>query len=170
MLYAHVGWIIDSAHADEHEYAPDLLADSGIAAACRLYPAWVTFSVLAPPLAGGLLTMSWPGAVSAFFWATIVRIGLFHHVTWSINSVCHVAGSQPFRSRDRAGNVWWLCLLSNGESWHNMHHADPTCARHGATPGQVDSSARVIQALERLGWAWDVRWPEAGRLAARRAG
>lgn len=167
MLYAHVGWIIDSAHASEREYAPDLLADSPIAAACRLYPAWVTFSVLAPPLAGGLLTMSWPGAVSAFFWATVVRIGLFHHVTWSINSICHVAGSQPFRSRDRAGNVWWLCLLSNGESWHNMHHADPTCARHGALPGQVDSSARVIQALERLGWAWDVRWPDAWPAARR---
>jgi stearoyl-CoA desaturase (delta-9 desaturase) len=168
LLYAHVGWIVDSAHASEREYAPDLLADSPLVLACRLYPAWVALSVLAPPLAGGLLTMSWSGAVSAFFWATVVRIGLFHHVTWSINSICHVAGRQPFRSRDRAGNVWWLCLLSNGESWHNMHHADPTCARHGALPGQVDSSARVIRALERLGWAWDVRWPDAGRLAARR--
>ena len=168
MLYAHVGWIIDSVHADEGEYAPDLLADSQLVRACRLYPVWVSVSVLAPPLAGGLLTMSWLGAVTAFFWATIVRTGLFHHVTWSINSICHVTGRQPFRSRDRAGNVWWLCLLSNGESWHNMHHADPTCARHGALRGQVDSSARLIQALERLGWVSDVRWPDAGRLASRR--
>jgi stearoyl-CoA desaturase (delta-9 desaturase) len=170
MLHAHVGWIIDSVHADEQEYAPDMLADSGIVRACQLYPVWAAASVLLPPLAGGLLTMSWQGAVTAFFWATIVRIGLFHHVTWSINSVCHVAGSKPFRSRDQAGNVWWLSLLSNGESWHNTHHADPTCARHGATPGQVDTSARIIWALEKLGWAWDVRWPEASRLAARRAG
>jgi len=157
-------------HADEQEYARDLLADPGIVRACRLYPAWVASSVLLPPLAGGLLTMSWPGAIAAFFWATIVRIGLFHHVTWSINSVCHVAGSRPFRTRDHAGNVWWLSLLSNGESWHNMHHSDPTCARHGALRGQVDSSARVIQVLERLGWVWDVRWPVTRRLAARRAG
>ena len=170
MLYAHVGWIIDSVHADEQEYARDLLADSGIVRACRLYPVWVAGSVLLPPLAGGLLTMSWQGAVAVFFWATIVRIGLFHHVTWSINSICHVAGSRPFRTRDHAGNVWWLSVLSNGESWHNMHHSDPTCARHGALRGQVDSSARVIQVLERLGWAWDVRWPEARRLAARRTG
>lgn len=168
MLYAHVGWIIDAVHADEREYAPDLLADPRIARVCRLYPVWVAVSVLLPPLAGGLLTLSWLGAVTAFFWATIVRVGLFHHVTWSINSVCHVAGRKPFRSRDHAGNVWWLSLLSNGESWHNMHHADPTCARHGALRGQADSSARVIWALEKLGWAWDVRWPEAGRLAARR--
>jgi stearoyl-CoA desaturase (delta-9 desaturase) len=168
MLYAHVGWIIDSVHADERQYAPDLLADTGIVRTCRLYPAWVAASVLLPPLAGGLLTMSWTGAAAAFFWATIVRIGLFHHVTWSINSVCHVAGRKPFLSRDQAGNVWWLSLLSNGESWHNMHHADPTCARHGALPGQIDSSARVIRVLERFGWAWDVRWPEPARLAARR--
>jgi stearoyl-CoA desaturase (Delta-9 desaturase) len=168
MLYAHVGWIIEAAHADEQEYAPDLLADPVISRVCRLYPAWVTISVLGPPLAGGLLTMSWPGALAAFFWATVVRIGLFHHVTWSINSICHVAGRHPFRSRDRAGNVWWLCLLSNGESWHNLHHADPTCARHGALRGQLDSSARLIRGLEKLGWVWDVRWPQAGRMAARR--
>jgi stearoyl-CoA desaturase (Delta-9 desaturase) len=168
MVYAHVGWIIDSVHADERRYAPDLLDDPAVARACRLYPAWVASSLLLPPLAGGLLTMSWTGALTAFFWATIVRIGLFHHVTWSINSICHVAGSKPFQTRDRAGNVWWLSLLSNGESWHNVHHADPTCARHGALPGQVDSSARVIQVLEKLGWAWDVRWPEADRLAERR--
>jgi stearoyl-CoA desaturase (Delta-9 desaturase) len=170
MLYAHVGWIIDSVHADEREYAPDLLADAGMRKACRLYPVWVSPSMLLPPLAGGLLTMSWVGAVTAFFWATIVRIGLFHHVTWSINSICHVTGRQPFRSRDWSGNVWWLSLLSNGESWHNLHHADPTCARHGALRWQVDSSARVIQALERLGWVSEVRWPEASRLAARRVG
>lgn len=169
MLHAHVGWIIGGAHADEREYAPDLLADGGIVRAGRLYPLWVGISVLLPPLAGGLVAMSWPGAVTAFFWATIVRIGLFQHVTWSINSICHVAGRKPFRSRDRAGNVWWLSLLSNGESWHNMHHADPTCARHGALPGQADSSARLIRVLEWLGWAWDVRWPEPGRLAARRS-
>lgn len=155
-------------HADEREYAPDLLADAAIVSTCRLYPLWVTTSLLLPPLAGGLATMSWQGAVTAFFWASIVRIGLFHHVTWSINSICHVAGNQPFRSRDRAGNVWWLCLLSNGESWHNMHHAYPTCARHSALPWQVDSSARLIRLLERFGWAFDARWPQAARLAARR--
>jgi stearoyl-CoA desaturase (delta-9 desaturase) len=170
MLYAHVGWIVESGHAPRREYAPDLLADPDIAGVSRLYPAWVAVSVFLPPLAGGLWSMSWPGAVTAFFWATLVRIGLFHHVTWSINSVCHVAGKRPLRSHDRSGNVWWLSVLSMGESWHNVHHADPTCARHGALRGQVDSSARVIQAMEALGWAWDVRWPDARRLATRRAG
>jgi stearoyl-CoA desaturase (delta-9 desaturase) len=118
---------------------------------------------------GGLLSWSWQGAVTAFFWASLVRVALLHHVTWSINSICHAIGDRPFRSRDRSGNVWWLALLSMGESWHNLHHADPTCARHGVLRGQIDSSARVIWFFERLGWATDVRWPRADRLATRRA-
>jgi stearoyl-CoA desaturase (delta-9 desaturase) len=78
-------------------------------------------------------------------------------------------GERPFESRDRAGNVWWLAVLSMGESWHNLHHADPTCARTGVLRGQVDSGARVIQLFEACGWAYDVRWPKQERLDARRA-
>jgi stearoyl-CoA desaturase (delta-9 desaturase) len=107
--------------------------------------------------------------VTAFFWAGLVRIAFLHHVTWSVNSVCHLIGERPFASRDKAANFWPLALLSMGESWHNSHHADPTCARHGVLRGQVDVSARVIWAFERLGWATDVRWPRADRLAAKRA-
>ncbi len=98
-----------------------------------------------------------------------MRLGLVHHVTWSINSICHAIGERPFASRDRAGNVAWLAVLSMGESWHNLHHADPTCARHGVLPGQFDSSARIIRWFEQLGWASDVRWPKPARLAAKRA-
>jgi stearoyl-CoA desaturase (delta-9 desaturase) len=118
---------------------------------------------------GGLVTWSWQGAVSAFFWASLVRISLLHHVTWSINSICHTIGERPFKSRDHSGNVWWLALLSFGESWHNLHHADPTCARHGVLRGQIDSSARTIWLFEKLGWATNVRWPDRERLASRRA-
>jgi stearoyl-CoA desaturase (delta-9 desaturase) len=107
--------------------------------------------------------------VTAFFWASLVRVSLLHHVTWSINSICHTIGERPFISRDKSANVWWLAALSGGESWHNLHHADPTCARHGVDKGQVDSSARLIQLFEKLGWAWDVRWPKKARLDARRA-
>ena len=88
------------------------------------------------------MTWSWQGALTAFFWAGLVRIGLLHHVTWAINSVCHVYGERPFAMRqgDRASNFWPLAILSFGESWHNLHHADPTCARHGVLRGQVDIS------------------------------
>jgi stearoyl-CoA desaturase (delta-9 desaturase) len=89
-------------------------------------------------------------------------------VTWSINSICHTFGSEEFEVRDKSRNVAWLAIASFGESWHNLHHADPTCARHGVLKGQLDSSARVIWALEKLGWAYDVRWPDAERLEAKR--
>jgi stearoyl-CoA desaturase (delta-9 desaturase) len=92
-----------------------------------------------------------------------------HHVTFSINSICHVTGEKPFNARDRSGNVWWLAILSQGESWHNLHHADPTCARHGVLKGQIDINAWFIRLFERLGWAYDVRWPNRERLERKRA-
>jgi stearoyl-CoA desaturase (delta-9 desaturase) len=86
-------------------------------------------------------------------------------VTWSINSICHMIGSRPFAARDRSANFWPLAILSFGESWHNLHHADPTCARHGVLRGQVDISARLIRWFEQVGWVWNVRWPTPQRLA-----
>ncbi len=114
--------------------------------------------------------MSWAGALTAFFWATLVRICLLHHVTWSINSVCHTFGNEDFEVRDKSRNVAWLAIISFGESWHNLHHSDPTCARHGALKGQIDISARVIRWAEQLGWAWDVRWPDEQRLSVKLTG
>jgi stearoyl-CoA desaturase (delta-9 desaturase) len=161
--------MFDVEQTNPRRYAPDLVKDTDVVRISRLFPAFVATSLLLPAVLGGLLSWSWQGALTAFFWGSLVRVALLHHVTWSINSICHAMGEQPFKSRDRSGNVWWLALLSMGESWHNLHHADPTCARHGVLRGQIDSSARIIWMFERLGWATDVRWPRADRLAARRA-
>jgi stearoyl-CoA desaturase (Delta-9 desaturase) len=169
LLFAHMGWMFDVEQTNPRRYTPDLLKDRDIVRISNAFPALVAVSLLLPALLGGLLSWSWQGAVTAFFWASLVRVGLLHHVTWSINSICHALGEHPFASRDRSGNVWWLALLSMGESWHNLHHADPTCARHGVLRGQIDSSARTIWVFEKLGWATDVRWPRADRLAAKRA-
>jgi stearoyl-CoA desaturase (Delta-9 desaturase) len=169
LFFAHMGWLFDVEQTNQRRYAPDLLKDRAVSRVSALFPLWVAVSVGLPPLLGGLLTWSWQGAVTAFFWGSLVRVALLHHVTWSINSICHTIGEHPFKSRDRSGNVWWLALLSFGESWHNLHHADPTCARHGVLRGQIDASARTIWLFERLGWATNVRWPEQGRLAARRS-
>jgi stearoyl-CoA desaturase (delta-9 desaturase) len=169
LFHAHVGWLFDVEQTDQKRFVPDLLADRDLARVAKAFPLLVTVSLLLPALLGGLITMSWTGALSAFFWASVIRIGVLHHVTWSINSICHTWGERPFVTRDRAVNVWWLAVISGGESWHNLHHADPTCARHGVDKGQVDSSAVLIRGLERLGWARDVRWPKQSRLDARRA-
>jgi stearoyl-CoA desaturase (delta-9 desaturase) len=169
LFWAHMGWLFDLEQTNARKYTPDLLRDPDVSRVARWFPGLVVTSLLLPAVAGGLLTWSWQGAVTAFFWASLVRISLLHHVTWSINSICHAIGQQPFKSRDRSGNVWWLAVLSFGESWHNLHHADPTCARHGVLPGQVDISARTIWLFEKLGWASAVRWPRADRLAGKRA-
>jgi len=170
LLYAHCGWFFDGGLTNRQRFAPDLLADRDIRRIDRMVVPLSVASLLAPAVAGGLLTWSWQGALTAFFCGGLVRMALAHHVTCSINSVCHVVGDRPFQTRkgDRAANFWPLALLSFGESWHNSHHADPTCARHGVLRGQIDPAARLIWLFERLGWVHAVRWPDAARLAGRR--
>jgi stearoyl-CoA desaturase (delta-9 desaturase) len=163
--HSHMGWLFDRDKTNAQRFTPDLLADRDIVRVDRLFVLWSVLTLLLPAALGGLLTMSWWGMLTAFFWAGLVRVGLLHHVTWSINSICHMIGDQPFAARDHSRNVWPLAVLSFGESWHNLHHADPTCARHGVQRGQVDISARVIWAFEKLGWAHSVRWPTQRRLA-----
>ncbi|TQM06246.1 acyl-CoA desaturase [Pseudonocardia kunmingensis] len=162
--HSHMGWILDRDRTNAHRFAPDLLADRDIVAVDRLFVPLTLASLAVPALIGGLVSGTWWGALTALFWAGLVRVAVLHHVTWSINSICHMVGDRPFAARDRSANVWWLAVLSFGESWHNLHHADPTCARHGVQRGQVDISARVIWAFERLGWAHSVRWPTTRRL------
>ncbi|MFF4537422.1 acyl-CoA desaturase [Streptomyces aureus] len=169
LWWAHIGWMFDEERTSQEKYAPDLLKDPAIRAISRQFILWTLLSLALPPLIGGLVTMSWWGAFTGFFWGSLVRVALLHHVTWSINSICHAVGKRPFRSRDRSGNVWWLAVLSCGESWHNLHHSDPTSARHGVDRGQLDSSARIIRWCEQLGWAYDVRWPSRSRLDSRRS-
>jgi stearoyl-CoA desaturase (delta-9 desaturase) len=167
-FYSHLGWLFDWEKTSEKRYAPELLADNIIRRVSKTFPVWVAVSLLVPPLVGGLWSWSWWGALTAFFWGSLVRVALLHHVTFSINSVCHIKGRRPFKTRDRSQNVWWLALLSLGESWHNFHHADPTSARHGVRFLEIDSSAILIKVMERLRWVHDVRWPDAGSIARRR--
>lgn len=167
LWWAHMGWLFDSEQSPVEKYARDLVKDRDLVLISRTFVLWAAASLAIPPLVGGLVSMSWHGAFTAFFWGSLVRVGLLHHATWSINSICHVVGKRPFSSRDKSGNVWWLALFSGGESWHNLHHADPTCARHGVLRGQIDTSARIIWMLEKLGWVRDVRWPVRDRLDAR---
>ena len=167
-IHAHTGWLFDIEKTNQQRFTPDLLEDKDLLRIDKAFFPIVAVTLLLPALIGGLVTWSWQGAVTAFIWGGLVRVFVLHHVTWSINSVCHTIGQRPFRSRDKSANFWPLAILSFGESWHNSHHADPTCARHGVLKGQVDSSARAIQLFEKLGWATDVRWPDAARMDARR--
>lgn len=162
--HAHMGWLFGRDKTNPRRFAPDLLADRDITAVDRLFPVLTVVTLLGPAVLGGLISWSWWGAFTAFFWAGLVRVALLHHVTWSVNSLCHMIGDRPYAARDKSANFWPLALLSFGESWHNSHHADPTGARHGVRRGQLDISARIIWAFEKLGWVSQVRWPNAERL------
>ncbi|MDV6011486.1 acyl-CoA desaturase [Haloechinothrix sp. LS1_15] len=163
--HAHMGWLFDRNSTNVERFAPDLANDPAIARIDRQFALWTAVSLVLPGVLGGLLTWSLWGAVTAFFWAGLVRVCVLHHVTWSINSICHMIGDRPYSARDRSANVWPLAIASMGESWHNLHHADPTCARHGVGRGQIDISARLIWFFEKFGWAWNVRWPTDQRLS-----
>jgi stearoyl-CoA desaturase (delta-9 desaturase) len=163
--HAHMGWMFRRELTNAARFAPDLLTDPDVQRVNRWFPALTAVTLLAPAVLGGLITWSWWGALTAFFWAGLVRVAALHHVTWSVNSICHMIGDRPFEARDKSANFWPLAILSMGESWHNSHHADPTCARHGVRRGQIDVSARLIRIFEQLGWVTDVRWPRPERLA-----
>ena len=164
--HAHIGWLFTYTGTDTRKYAPDLIADRAIDRISRLWPMIAIISMVIPT-AIGFAVDGWSGALRAFFWVTLVRVALVHHMTWSINSVCHVWGRRPFATRDHSANVAWLAPISGGEAWHNYHHADPTSARHGVQRWQLDTSAAVIRLMERGGLVSAVKWPSQERIARR---
>jgi stearoyl-CoA desaturase (Delta-9 desaturase) len=155
LWHAHVGWMLSDAHgrASAHRYAPDLVKDRPIRWVNSTFFFWVGMTLLLPAIAGFVLSgFTFAGAASGFLWGGLVRIFLLHHVTWSINSVCHFFGSRRFDVEDESRNVFWLALPSLGEAWHHNHHAFPTSAYHGLKPWErlADPSALLIATMAKL--------------------
>jgi stearoyl-CoA desaturase (delta-9 desaturase) len=159
LWHAHVGWLLsDQGQASARKYAPDVYEDRGLRFISRSFPQLVLASLLVPALAGYLLTGSIAGAATGLLWGGLVRIFFVHHVTWSVNSVCHFLGTRRFETDDQSTNVAWLSVLSFGESWHHNHHAFPRSAAHGLRRWEhaLDPSALVIKSLEKVGLARNV--------------
>lgn len=159
LVFSHVGWLFVSDSSCAKRYAPDMLRDRDIQRVSRLFPVLALASLAIPFGIGYALSGSLKGGVIALVWAGLVRMALLHHVTWSINSLCHTFGRRSEKTGDRSTNMWVLAVVSLGESWHNIHHAHPSWARHGAGRGMIDPSGRLIRLFEQLGWATRVRWP-----------
>jgi stearoyl-CoA desaturase (delta-9 desaturase) len=170
LLHAHVGWLFGTTRTPWSRYARDLLADRDIVVVDRLFPVLCVASLLIPFGIGYLLGGSIGAALTALLWAGGVRIFVLHHVTWSVNSICHWVGRRPFPTDEYSTNVAVLAVASFGESWHNGHHALPRSARHGMLPGQWDPSARLIRCMEQVGLAHDVHWPTSDQIGRARAG
>lgn len=159
--HAHIGWAFARNRPNLSHYVKDLQQDSLLRLVSALFPVWVVLGLLIPAAAGGLLTGSWTGAWTGLLWGGLVRICLVHHVTWSINSVCHLWGTRPYPVADQSRNNLVFGVLALGEGWHNNHHTFPTSARHGLRWWQVDLSYYVIRTLALTGLAWNVRLPAA---------
>ena len=168
LWHAHTGWLFSQVgRAEREKYAKDLVSESGLRVIANLFLPLVLASLLLPAAAGWLLLGGWYGFVAGLVWGGAVRIFLLHHVTFSINSICHMWGRRRFVSGDESRNVWWLSWLSFGESWHNNHHAFPTSAFHGLRAWEIDPGGWVIRGLERSGLAWRVVRIDTRRQSAR---
>jgi stearoyl-CoA desaturase (delta-9 desaturase) len=164
LFHAHVGWLfVHDQRALKTRYAPDLLADPVVSFVNRTFVWWVLAGFVVPFAIGFALGGTLVAGLTSLLWGGLIRMFVLHHVTYSINSLCHVFGRRDFETGDESRNLAWLSLLSFGESWHNNHHAFPTSSVHGLKWWQVDISSMVIRALERCGLAWDVvRFSPAG--------
>ncbi len=155
--HAHMGWMMRGKDKpNPRRYAKDLLADRDLCFISRTFPLWAVVGLALPFALGLALTGTIVGGLTALLWGGAVRIFLLHHVTFSINSLCHFFGRRPFHTDDHSRNLAWLAPLAFGEAWHNNHHAFPTSARHGLSRWQVDPGAWLISALERSRLAWGV--------------
>lgn len=168
--FAHTGWLFTGYWTDPEmeRYVPDLLAERSLVLVDKLYWMWVLLSLTIPALLGGLVSGTLTGALLGFIWGGLVRVFVTHHVTWSINSICHLFGQREFHSDDESRNNLICGILAFGEGWHNNHHAFPTSARHGLKWWQLDSSWLIIRTMQFLGLAWNVRLPSEKAQAAKR--
>ena len=157
LLHAHVGWLfIHTQRGKRDRYAPDLVADPAVSFVDRTFVLWVAAGLAVPFGLGWAIGGSVHTALTGLLWGGGVRILLLHHMTYSINSLCHFFGRRRFGTDDHSRNLAWLALPTFGEAWHNNHHAFPTSAAHGLGRLEFDLSALVIRLLERAGLAWDV--------------
>ncbi len=157
LYHAHVGWLFeDHGVAEARRYAPDLLEDPGMRFISRHFVWWVVLGLAIPFALGYAIGGTLDAALLAFFWGGLVRVFFVHHVTWSINSVCHFFGQRRFATDDRSTNVAWLALPSLGEAWHHNHHAFPRAAVQGMRWWEVDISGLTIKAMKRVHLAWNV--------------
>lgn len=159
LFHAHVGWLFSAPPADRERYGKRLMDDPLILAIDRTFLLWVALGLAIPYAIAGLEGLLWGG---------FVRIVLVNHVSWSVNSICHMFGDRPFDIKDESRNLWILGLLAFGEGWHHNHHAFPAMAFHGMTRRQVDLTAYIIRLLNRLGLVWNIKLPSPELVARRR--
>jgi len=171
-FHAHLGWMLDGWDVEPDKHGPWLLKDELVLFFERTFGLWVAVGLVIPLVLGGLWSSYsgagfWSGALTGLLWGGAVRIFMTHHVTWSVNSICHTFGKRPFATRDLSRNNFVVGVFALGEGWHNNHHAFPNSVDHGLEWWQIDLSAYIIRGLEKVGLIWDVRRVTPEQLARR---
>ncbi|MEQ8833744.1 MAG: fatty acid desaturase [Miltoncostaeaceae bacterium] len=168
MGHAHMGWLFSTKGMERGRlYGKDLYEEPLIRRIDQMYFIWVVLSLGIPFLIGFAVTPTWQGGLMGFVWGGLVRVFLFHHMTWAVNSICHMFGRRHFDTGDKSRNNWVIALTTFGEGWHNNHHAFPGSAVHGLGRHQVDVSWWTIKAMEKVGLVWSVKVPTPERIARR---
>ncbi|MGH2967035.1 MAG: acyl-CoA desaturase [Solirubrobacterales bacterium] len=168
LFHAHLGWLfVHTERGSKQRFASDLIEDPVVTTIDRTFFIWAVVGMLVPFAVGFAIGGTLVAGLTGLLWGGAVRVFLVHHVTYSVNSVCHVFGRRRFATEDESRNVFWLALPTMGEAWHNNHHAFPTSAAHGLGSWELDPSAAVIWTLERLGLVWDVVRVSPNRQAAK---
>ncbi|MDG2469077.1 MAG: fatty acid desaturase [Pirellulaceae bacterium] len=172
LFFSHLGWMFQQ-HTfveDVEKFSPDLRKDRVVMFFHRTYVYWILLSIMIPVGIGYLIEPTWRGALFGFLFGAGARIFWTHHITWSINSVCHIFGSQPFTAKDYSRNNFLFGVLAFGEGWHNNHHAFPNSARHGLKWWQIDLSWVVIRTMSLVGLAWNVKTPSKKEIISKAKG
>ncbi|MBI5134307.1 MAG: acyl-CoA desaturase [Candidatus Taylorbacteria bacterium] len=166
-VHSHIGWMLSDSRSDHARYIPDLMRDRHVSFVNRHFALWSALGLIFPAALGFLIEGTWTGALLGFLWGGLASVFFVHHTTWSINSVCHIFGSRPFRSKDQSRNNAFFGYLAFGEGWHHNHHAFERSAKHGLFWWQPDVSYLLIRLLEALGLAWDVVVPSQEEVKAK---
>jgi len=157
--HAHIGWFFEADTPNISRYVHDLEKSRALRVVSRLFPLWIVLGLALPAALGGWMTGTWRGALTGLIWGGLVRVFVVYHISWSINSACHLWGARPFESGDLSRNNFLFGVLAMGEGWHNTHHAFPNSARHGLRWWQLDASYWLIKALSWMKLAWNLRLP-----------
>ncbi|MFJ2663474.1 acyl-CoA desaturase [Nocardia fluminea] len=168
LAHSHFLWMRRHEYPNVVHYAPDLIKDRNLVRIARLYYYWVALGLAIPTVIGGLVSMSWTGAVAGLLWGGLVRIFVLEHIVWAINSFLHMFGTRRYESRENSHNGGVFALATLGESWHNNHHAFPESPSFGLDWYRLDPGFWLIRTLSFCGLAWDLKMPSAERMAAKR--
>ncbi len=162
--HAHLGWLFKPQVNDWVLYVPELVKDKMLMRINRFYFVWVLLGLAIPSALGFWLIGGWHGALDGLLWGGLIRIALGHHSIWSVNSLCHLFGTRPYRSNDNSRNNFFLAIAVFGDGWHNNHHAFPSSAFHGLSWWQIDLHGYFLRFLALFGLAWDIKRPSAGAM------